>query len=385
MKWAKYLLITFILLVIPQSFTSAASLLELSDIQSRQKTGVYSDHTILFVTPTGVASGEDIVLTFPASFSGVGSITSADVDLAEGNTGSCSTSVFTEKIMSDTPTSSEWSAVGALQSITISSGGAGATISSGRCVRIKIGQNATDTASGSLGPGVNQVLNGIVGTGSLTISGTFGDTGTIPGLIVLDDDQVSISATVVQDSSGGSGGGGLSGSYPIENLHAPTAITFLGTAYPYAHLYVLKDGNNFLNTTANNNKTFAMTYSGLEPGVYVFTVFVESFSGESFLIGTFTVDLKKGAVVVISGITIPDWVLDKIFDIEPKIPPLIPKNGECYSMVADINCDNKVNIVDMSIMLYWYRLKEYIGKVDLNSDKIINIGDFSVLAYYWTG
>lgn len=51
----------------------------------------------------------------------------------------------------------------------------------------------------------------------------------------------------------------------------------------------------------------------------------------------------------------------------------------------DFNCDKKVNIVDFSIMAFWYKKPNPDPKVDLNHDKQVNLVDFSILAYHWTG
>ena len=50
---------------------------------------------------------------------------------------------------------------------------------------------------------------------------------------------------------------------------------------------------------------------------------------------------------------------------------------------ADFNKDGKTNLVDFSIMLYWWG--KYNPCVDQNQDGIINLPDFSILMYYWTG
>jgi len=57
---------------------------------------------------------------------------------------------------------------------------------------------------------------------------------------------------------------------------------------------------------------------------------------------------------------------------------------------SDLNGDGRVNLVDFSIMAFWYkrplssdfteREKEYF-----NGDGVIDLIDFSIMAYYWTG
>lgn len=50
---------------------------------------------------------------------------------------------------------------------------------------------------------------------------------------------------------------------------------------------------------------------------------------------------------------------------------------------ADFNKDGKTNLIDFSIMLYWWG--KYNPCVDQNGDGIVNLPDFSILMYYWTG
>lgn len=57
----------------------------------------------------------------------------------------------------------------------------------------------------------------------------------------------------------------------------------------------------------------------------------------------------------------------------------------CSLLIGDLNCDNRVNLVDFSIMAYWYKKSNFPKKVDLNKDLRVNLIDFSIMAYHWTG
>ena len=57
----------------------------------------------------------------------------------------------------------------------------------------------------------------------------------------------------------------------------------------------------------------------------------------------------------------------------------------CGFLRGDINCDMHVNIVDFSMMAYWYKKPNPPAKIDLNNDDVITLADFSILAYNWTG
>lgn len=50
---------------------------------------------------------------------------------------------------------------------------------------------------------------------------------------------------------------------------------------------------------------------------------------------------------------------------------------------ADLNNDGKVDIIDFSILLFWWGGSSECA--DQNQDNIVNLIDFSIMMYYWTG
>jgi hypothetical protein len=52
---------------------------------------------------------------------------------------------------------------------------------------------------------------------------------------------------------------------------------------------------------------------------------------------------------------------------------------------CDLNDDGRVNLLDFSIMAFWYKRLGFPPRVDLNTDGRINLTDLSILAYCWTG
>lgn len=52
---------------------------------------------------------------------------------------------------------------------------------------------------------------------------------------------------------------------------------------------------------------------------------------------------------------------------------------------CDINQDGRVNLLDFSILAFWYKRAGFPEKVDLNTDKKVDLSDVSILAYCWTG
>ncbi|MCR4275464.1 MAG: dockerin type I repeat-containing protein [Candidatus Wolfebacteria bacterium] len=52
---------------------------------------------------------------------------------------------------------------------------------------------------------------------------------------------------------------------------------------------------------------------------------------------------------------------------------------------GDLNNDGRVNLVDFSIVAYWYKRPSPPASADLNGDGKTDLVDFSIMAFYWTG
>jgi hypothetical protein len=52
---------------------------------------------------------------------------------------------------------------------------------------------------------------------------------------------------------------------------------------------------------------------------------------------------------------------------------------------GDTNNDKRVNLVDFSVMAYWYKRTRPPVSADLNGDGKVDLVDFSILAFNWTG
>lgn len=169
-------------------FVFAGALNTLSNTQSSLKIGTLSDHTIQFVTPSGVAAGQAITLSFPAQYT-MGSFSVSNVDFGTSTSATCSS--FNEETLASSPSGSTWGVAQSGQDITITSGTA--SIPANRCIRIKIGSNASVG-----GTGVSQITNpGTSNFYTLSIGGTFGDSGLITTNIIPDD-AVALTGIVSQ-------------------------------------------------------------------------------------------------------------------------------------------------------------------------------------------
>lgn len=64
----------------------------------------------------------------------------------------------------------------------------------------------------------------------------------------------------------------------------------------------------------------------------------------------------------------------------------LPDNGACQNQKkGDFNCDKKINLIDFSIFLYWYKKPNSPKYLDLNKNTKIDLSDFSIFVYNWTG
>jgi hypothetical protein len=171
------------------SVVFAASLTSVSDTMSSLKVSVASNHDIYFVTPTGISTGQTILVTFPSGFVINAALDFSDVDVLVNGV---------QQTLAASNGASTWGVVRTSATVlTITAQSGGTPAAAGNNVRIRIGTNASNQSTG-----VRQVANDSTpGTKVVTIGGgTFADTGTA-SVILVNDDTVSVSATVQQSIS----------------------------------------------------------------------------------------------------------------------------------------------------------------------------------------
>ncbi len=165
----------------------AASLATLSDTMTRIRVSTASNHTMVFTTPTGVAAGQTVIVTFPDGtangFVGTSGIDYTDVDVLDDGT---------DLTLATVPATTTWGAAFSgtnLNVFTLTSGTG--TIAAASVITIRIGTNATTGATGD-----KQITNpNTSGTKIIAITGSFTDTGNI-AVPIATYDQVVVSATV---------------------------------------------------------------------------------------------------------------------------------------------------------------------------------------------
>lgn len=186
-----YLLVAALLLaffpIIGRVYAAPVTSLQLR--LSTIKESTLADHTIEFITPTGVSAGQTITITYPTGFA-LGSFNVNNYDMAMSSGASCSG--FSDKTLAAAPSGTTWGVGTSGQVVTITSGTD--TITAGRCVQIEIGSNATSGASGSTVV-TNQSAAQNASDAKVLIGGTMSDSGTLAVEIVADND-VTVNATV---------------------------------------------------------------------------------------------------------------------------------------------------------------------------------------------
>ncbi|MFC1651779.1 hypothetical protein ACFL24_01320 [Patescibacteria group bacterium] len=179
------LILTFVFIY--PHFTHAAALTDLSDTMSRLEKSIASDHSIQFTTPTGAGdSGDTITVTMPAGFT-IGAVDFTDIDLSHGATGT-----ETDETLAAAADATSWGAVFAGQVLTLThpTNAANGDIAATDVVIVEIGLNATTGVAGD-----QQITNQAASNSyTITIGGTFGDTGQI-GIVIIDDDQFTVTGT----------------------------------------------------------------------------------------------------------------------------------------------------------------------------------------------
>jgi hypothetical protein len=158
-------------------FAEAANVTTFSNTLTDSAPSVVSDHTIEFVTPTGVAAGETIEFTFDANFTGLAGLDDGDVDLNIDGV---------DAAVAAAPSGATWGATFTATTIIFTSGTG--TVGPGDAVVVQIGLNADS--------GANQITNPATAGVSYEINVSVAadaDTGETRVAIV---DAVTVTATV---------------------------------------------------------------------------------------------------------------------------------------------------------------------------------------------
>jgi hypothetical protein len=174
----------FIVVALFLTFTNnlvlAANLTAMKTLLSTESATTLANYTITFTTPTGVASGQTIILTFNNGTNIPSGLGFADIDLKINSV---------DVSLAAAPSGATWGVVRSSETVITFTNGTTA-VTAGSVMEIEIGTHATFGVTGT-----NRITNGTAGTTMLVITGTFTDTGTM-GIPIIADSVVVINALV---------------------------------------------------------------------------------------------------------------------------------------------------------------------------------------------
>jgi hypothetical protein len=232
-------------LSLPAGPVWADQLEDVSDTLSTATQGVAANHTIVFTTPTGVANGETITLTFDADLT-MGAVEEDDFDIAGSVLGEGETAANCDA-------ADEISIEVAAQVATFTlCAGDGATFGAAETVTIEIGLNATYDGTGNA-----QITNPVAAEVSqIDIGGTQVDSASL-AVVTVEDDSVAVTATVdpsitfsISDTTIGFG-----------DLSASVGRWATGTTGTNAS-EAMPDAAHTMVVSTNADNGYAITYNG---------------------------------------------------------------------------------------------------------------------------
>lgn len=150
-------------------------------------------------------------------------------------------------------------------------------------------------------------------------------------------------------------------------------MTIFGTTSPDALVNIkIPELTLSVARTADENWHFIFTFNDVPPGVYM--LFVSAMKDGSANETNQLIGVPDSPAVIEMSIS----------EIDLPLAPVEPIKKQ----KADLDGDGLVNLVDLSILLYYWETPMYQilynPKVDLNADGIVNLQDLSLMLSQWT-
>lgn len=218
-----------------------------------------------------------------------------------------------------------------------------------------------------------------------------------------------------------------------------TLVTFIGYASPSAFVTFQEDGSIVGTASANSSGVFNKTLTARTSGTHSYGIYAFDSSSRVTPTYGFILNLASRAETVVSNILLPttidvnvgsgvnvfgssapssqitifvhsnpitgtttsgsngDWSFP-VGVIEPgshtasaqaTLPGGLQSissntiNFDVNCKTADSDCSGKVDMVDFSILMYYWGTSS--PRADVNNDGIVDLTDFSIMMYYWNG
>ena len=159
-------------------------------------------------------------------------------------------------------------------------------------------------------------------------------------------------------------GGGTSGKVSLL-----PQVNFSGQADEGTKVFLLQDARVTTTLLVGREGTFLLSLTALSPGRYIFGLYAENSAGARSTLRTFPVRVFPQSLINITNITF-EFLLDR---------------DRKEALCSDFNGDGKVELIDFSILIFWFERADVPAAMDCNADGKADLVDFSIMAYYWTG
>ena len=195
---SKYIIIASIISLLAFAFpyirtAQAAPLTSLKAVFGRLEASTNTGGvTVTFATPTGIQTGggDTIILTFSSDFT-LAAEAANNFDILLGDSNNCTTATYAEEVVALTASATDWG-IDVTGDVLTLSPETDQTLTAGFCMRIEMGTDATESATGA----ADTVVTGDADNDdSIVFTGVIGDTGTI-AVDIIADDTVNVTATV---------------------------------------------------------------------------------------------------------------------------------------------------------------------------------------------
>lgn len=207
---------------------------------------------------------------------------------------------------------------------------------------------------------------------SNSTSSGFADIGTSTAWIFYDNGSVADGATIVTTVLSGSNVGEV---YSESNPSAASPSAILSSQKAEWD-WAIK--NNSADTTS----------SWYFRAIYSSSTVLDSYSNYPTLTGVTASSSGTGVTITLPGGGGLGFSLP-FFATTTKPKPKVKPKSPCDSLavqIADLNEDCSVDLVDLSIILYYYeREGQSIARYDFNNNNVVDFPDVSVMMFYWTG
>ena len=105
----------------------------------------------------------------------------------------------------------------------------------------------------------------------------------------------------------------------------------------------------------------------------------------NYSLNTSSLDFGEYQVTVVASINNISSNVSRIINFIVGTKTVFKKRLPECSLISDFNKDCRVNLIDFSILIYWFGRFEPPAEIDLDGNRQIDLVDFSIMAYYWTG